>query len=152
MSLKNKLTTLMNKLEKENPNANWKNLVTGVLLLLTVLAFSTWYFTNNTSTIENDTSLSSLSEYLEQDQQNEDVQEEQDVSISPEDSENEGTTTEVTNYTEDVVQPGEGLWHFAKRVCGDGEKYNYIADENNLNVHTAKLAPGQKLKVNCGTK
>lgn len=146
MSLKTRLTDLMSKMEKENPNANWKNLVTGIALLLVVLVFSTWYFTHNPSPIENDTSLPEISDYINKDQQDTNNQEQSMV------NEDNSMVMEKKDYTQDEVQPGEGLWQFAKRVCGDGEKYNYIAEENNLNINTAKLVPGQKLKVNCGTK
>lgn len=47
-----------------------------------------------------------------------------------------------------VVQRGEGLWQVAERVCGDGEFYNEIAEENGLSAQ-ASLETGQVLKVNC---
>jgi len=47
-----------------------------------------------------------------------------------------------------IVQKGEGLWHVAQRVCGDGEKYNILANANGLNVWE-DLAEGMTLKVVC---
>lgn len=47
-----------------------------------------------------------------------------------------------------TVEQGEGLWQIAERVCGDGELYNEIAEENGLNMW-AGLETGQQLTVSC---
>lgn len=52
---------------------------------------------------------------------------------------------------ETTVLEGETLADVAARVCNDAQKASFIAEENKL-AESAKLTPGQKLKINCGMK
>lgn len=141
--LKTKVDDLIFIIKQENPNANWKNLITGTSILVLVTVFSVWYF--DTPAEEPD--------LFQQLRRNPGLQVDEDFTTN-----GKGTDSilgvgsvigdDVEEYT--IVQKSEGLWHVAKRVCGDGEKYKYLAEANNLNVRWAKLAVGQKLKIDCG--
>jgi hypothetical protein len=127
--LKEKANELMVKLKENNKDANWKNLVTGVVVLIVVLVFSIIYFSDSRLAGRgNDSILNFGSEEVS--------------GIS--DSENESFRTAI-------VQPGEGMWHVAVRMCGDGEKYIYIAEANQLGINSA-VEKGQELIINCGDK
>lgn len=139
--LKKQMETLMNRAQKENPNANWRNLVTGVVILVLVGLFSVWYFS---SAPQNDV-LNNLGTG------DIDVEVTQNGDGSMEgDSMNGENPVNMEGMVE--VLEGEGLWQVAERVCGDGEKYVYLAEENGFSVWWAPIAPGDMLKVNCGTK
>lgn len=142
-SLKTKLDDLVYIIKKENPNANWKNLATGLGILFLVAVFSIWYFRDSVSTKQDD--------FLDELRRNGGLAVPEDFTV------NGKGTGSVLSGSDDVdsegmvvVQKGEGLWHVAKRVCGDGEDYKYLAQANGLNIHWARLAEGQKLKVDCG--
>lgn len=142
-SLKTKVDDLIYIIKQENPNANWKNLVTGTSILVLVSIFSIWYF--NTS--------SGDTELVEQLRRNPSLQVEEDFTTNGKGTDSilgVGTISGADSAEYTIVQKSEGLWHVAKRVCGDGEKYKYMAAANNLDVRWAKLAVGQKLKVDCG--
>ena len=122
--LKNILNDLMNKIKKENPNANWNNLLTGFAILAILAVFSVWYFGQNTTNIESG------------------IKKESTETGNPQKDLTLGDAQEVT------VEPNEGLWQVAERVCGDGEKYNMIAEQNGLTIWST-LSDGETLKVNC---
>lgn len=137
-----KLNQVMEKIKKQNPNANWANLLTGAAVLVMVAVFSYAYFTRSQmeNTVIDDSKLL-----------------EEVTSETPEEGQPaEGTagsttpTPAATSAAGDttVVQKGEGLWHVAQRVCGDGEKYNILANANGLNVWE-ELNEGMTLKVVC---
>ena len=139
-----KLNAFMVKLRKQNPNANWANLLTGVAVLVMVAVFSYAYFTraHATNTVTNQAGSSEEVTTPQQPETNEPAvtdqgssSQEQPVPATPE----AGTT---------VVQHGEGLWQVAQRVCGDGEKYNVLANANGLSVWDG-LNEGMTLKVVC---
>ncbi len=135
MKLNNKLESIVNKFKKDNPNANWKNLITGILIIIIAGLFSVWYLSNNAQQAELITDVSNQSPEL----------------ILEENSLNGNSAVQSVNDGETVVvEAREGLWHVAKRVCGDGEAYRYMAQANNLNVRNARLAVGQELVVKCG--
>jgi len=117
------LNNFMASIRRDNPEANWGNLLTGVVILVLIAAFSIWYFGN---TSEDRGGL--LNEIFN-------AQE---------------TQTEETAGTPNIVtvQAGEGLWQVAERVCGDGEMYNLIAAENGLSVWS-EISEGQELTVSC---
>ena len=134
--LKEKLNAVMAKIKKQNPNANWANLLTGVAVLVMVAVFSYAYFTKSKggNVIINDSKL------VEQ------VTKEQPANTVDETTIPSETSIPAEETT--VVQKGEGLWHVAQRVCGDGEKYNVLANANGLNVWE-DLNEGMTLKVVC---
>lgn len=138
MKPRNKVDDIMKKLEEENPNANWKNLITGLVILLLVGIFSIWYFSNNASS-----GLNILSGGTESLFGSGDVEEAN------------GGNSVVAGAAVDeqgmvVVLEGEGLWQVAERVCGDSEKYNHLADANGYSIWWAPVVPGQELVANCG--
>lgn len=122
--IKESLDNFMKELKKENPDANWGNLVTGIIILIVIAFLSVWYF-GNPSGLNEDFSPSELSE------QNSDA-----------------FASQNTNNETTQVLKGEGLWHVAKRVCGNGEAYNVLARANNLPI-SARLSEGQVLTVVC---
>jgi len=134
--LKEKLNAVMAKIKKQNHNANWANLLTGVAVLVMVAVFSYAYFTKSKggNVIINDSKL------VEQ------VTKEQPANTVDETTIPSETSIPAEETT--VVQKGEGLWHVAQRVCGDGEKYNVLANANGLNVWE-DLNEGMTLKVVC---
>lgn len=134
--LKEKLNAVMAKIKKQNPNANWANLLTGVAVLVMVAVFSYAYFTKSKggNVIIDDSKL------VEQ------VTKEQPANTVDETTIPSETSIPAEETT--VVQKGEGLWHVAQRVCGDGEKYNVLANANGLNVWE-DLNEGMTLKVVC---
>lgn len=138
-SLKEKLDYILLAIRKDNPNANWRNLLTGVSILVLVGIFSMWYFSSSTSNADLVRDLKNMAQY----DLNMDANATQGVDVT---KESVASTSETTQ-----VQKGEGLWHVAKRVCGDGEKYNYLAKANNLNLRRSRLYTGQTLNIDCGT-
>ena len=139
--LKEQVDDIMYQIKNDEIDESTKNLLTGLGILFLVLIFSIWYFYTpaagrGTKNLYEDIKKES-SAVIEK------------VTTSKEDS--PSGIEEVQIFEEDaIVQPGEGLWTFAERVCGDGESYNYIADANNLNIHWSQLEVGQELKVVCG--
>lgn len=133
---KKKLNSVVNKVKKENPNANWKNLITGILIIVIAGLFSVWYLSNNAQQADLITDVANGDEEL----------------IFEENVTGTGSSVEqtVADGERTTVQRGEGLWHVARRVCGDGESYRYMAEANNLNVRWANLSEGQELIVQCG--
>lgn len=135
-----KLNKFMKTLKKQNPNANWANLLTGVAVLMMVAVFSYAYFTRSKG---NNVAVD-LNSALEEAAVN--------TGGSPLVVEQTPTTSEVTPETPvgetTTVQKGEGLWQVAQRVCGDGEKYNILANANGLSVWEG-LVDGMTLKVVC---
>ena len=151
-----KLNKIMEKIKKQNPNANWVNLLTGAAVLVMVAVFSYTYFTR--SKVNNAVDLDrSLEEVTKETPAGGPVKEGASEEKSPADQ-NADTMpnipaepgekgSEVTGEVA-VVQKGEGLWQVAQRVCGDGEKYNILANANGLSVWGA-LSEGMTLKVVC---
>ena len=45
-----------------------------------------------------------------------------------------------------VVQPGDTLWGIARRVCGNGARYESLAAHNKI-PNSDRINPGQKLSV-----
>lgn len=133
--LKKILNDLMNKIKKENPNANWSNLLTGFAILVILTVFSVWYFGQNTSNIDNKAG--------EENQETE-------SGIKKESTETGTSQKDLTSgdMQEITVESNEGLWQVAERVCGDGEKYNVIAEQNDLTIWST-LSDGQTLKATC---
>lgn len=139
--LKEKLNMIMEKIKKQNPNANWANLLTGVAVLVMVAVFSYAYFTKSKGgnvVIDDSKLVEQVTK--EQPANTADVTVPIDATTPTESGVPAGETT--------VVQKGEGLWHVAQRVCGDGEKYNVLANANGLNVWE-DLNEGMTLKVVC---
>lgn len=134
MSAKDSANEFMNKIKEENPDANWTNLLTGLAVILLIVVFSFWYF-NRASQGD------FLTEVEVEDGNGETVVEGENGQLSGE--EDSPAANEV------VVLEGEGLWQVAERVCGEGERYNFLADANNLTIFTA-VTPGQRLIVACG--
>ena len=145
--LKEKLNMIMEKIKKQNPNANWANLLTGVAVLVMVAVFSYAYFTKSKggNTVIDDTKL--LEQVIKEQPTNEiDATIPADANSETPPEAGEKGATPVGETT--VVQKGEGLWHVGQRVCGDGEKYNILANANGLNVWE-DLNEGMTLKVVC---
>lgn len=117
--LKQSLNNFMAAVRKDNPNANWGNLLTGIAILVLIAGFSIWYFGN--TGVEKGGLLNEIFN---------------------------GQQTEETNNSMVTVEAGEGLWQVALRVCGNGELYNRVAEENGLTIWS-KLETGQKLTVTC---
>lgn len=140
--MKDKLDEIISDISGD-AESNKKNLVTGAAILVLVGLFSVWYFTNQSS------------------QTNEQLLGVEDTSITTDGSGANLADVPGTNSPEVdasqidaegmiTVQEKEGLWQVAERVCGDGERYNFIADENGLSIWWAPTYPGQRLKANCG--
>lgn len=128
-SIKDGLDNFMDEVKKDNPEANWGNLLTGIAILVLIAGFSIWYFGNPSEERE-----SLLSEILNSNENVEEVMEQDKVS--------EGMI---------AVEEGEGLWNVAQRVCGDGEAYNVLAEANGLTIWSP-VAVGQELVVACPTQ
>jgi len=126
----------MAKMKQENPDANWANLLTGVGILVLVAIFSVWYFGSTDGVEINDSLIEQVGNGSDQG----------DVS-----SITTGPNGEIIKLEEGetAVLAGEGLWHVAERVCGDAEKYNYLADANGMSIWS-KVHEGQVLVVSCG--
>lgn len=160
--LQDRFNKIMTNIKKQNPGANWANLLTGMAVLIMVAVFSYTYFTKSKvgNTVIDD---SKLLEQVVNEQSTDKSNEENvinggkaegtsgeeetasagnDIPVSP----GEKGATLVGETT--VVQKGEGLWHVAQRVCGDGEKYNILANANGFNVWE-ELSEGITLKVVC---
>ena len=145
--LKEKLNTMMEKIKKQNPNANWANLLTGVAVLVMVAVFSYAYFTKSSggNVVIDDSKL--VEQVTKEQPANEiDATVPADANSETPAEAGEKGATPVGETT--VVQKGEGLWHVAQRVCGDGENYNVLANANGLNVWE-DLNEGMSLKVVC---
>ncbi|MFA5776565.1 MAG: hypothetical protein WC988_03375 [Patescibacteria group bacterium] len=141
--IQDQLNRIMEKMKKQNPNANWANLLTGVAVLAMVAVFSYAYFTKSKggNVVIDDSKL--VEEVTKENKTNETTGDTvPDTSAEP----GEKGATPVGETT--IVQKGEGLWHVAQRVCGDGEKYNILANANGLNVWE-ELNEGMTLKVVC---
>lgn len=137
--LKTRIEEFILILKEDNPNANWKNLVTGLVILLMAAVFSIWYFNNP----------SDQKRLIDQLRRNPSLEVNEDFTTNGKN----GNSILSSNNTQPeyvTVEKGEGLWHVAKRVCGDGEAYNHLADANGLNLHWSRLAVGQRLVVDCG--
>jgi len=129
VKLNETLNKIMEKIKEDNPKANWGNLLTGVGILVLIAFFSVWYF-GKTS---NDTGLNQIINSVKNGTPNAEVK--------------GAKETPTMNKVE--VLSGEGLWQVAERVCGDGEKYNYMSLANNLNLWS-EVKAGQVLNVDCG--
>lgn len=129
MKLNETLNKIMNKIKEDNPKANWGNLLTGIGILVLIAFFSVWYF-GKTS---NNTGLNQIINSVKNGNTNTEVQ----------------GATDMSQAKKTEVLSGEGLWQVSERVCGDGEKYNYIALVNNLNLWS-EVKAGQSLVVDCG--
>ncbi len=141
MSVKKNLDELMANVKKDNPNANWKNLMTGLVILILVALFSVWYFSSSPQ----DSNI--LDEIEGGDVSLEEVDgDANDLPALP------NNTAPLPGPDETTVLAGEGLWQVAKRVCGEGEAYVYIAEANGFNINWAPVAEGQIIKVSCGEK
>jgi len=164
--MKEKLNKFMENLRKQNPNANWANLLTGVAVLVMVAVFSYAYFTKSkTGNMVIDDSKLVKQVTGEEDGEGKESGvsgEEEGAGTEAGKEATEPTQSQTTDQTTvepgekgaepvtgtTVVQKGEGLWHVAQRVCGDGEKYNVLAVANGLNVWE-ELNEGMTLKVVC---
>lgn len=123
----------MDKMKKENPNANWSNLITGFVILVILAVFSVWYFGQNSNLTVPVTSGETVQKGI--DEKNAAVQ--------------EGENGIVQEGVQEIItQQGEGLWQVAERVCGDPEKYNLLAEQNGLTIWS-QVSEGTVLKVNC---
>jgi hypothetical protein len=131
--IKDRLDELMGNIEERNPNASWGNLLTGIGILVLIAVASVWYFgqsPNSNNIIEDLAGSIGITE------------------PSEEEGETPGTTAEIPEGMVEV-QVGEGLWQIAERVCGDPERYNYLADANGLNIWSG-IIEGQMLVIDCG--
>ncbi len=157
------LNKFMDKLKKQNPNANWANLLTGVAVLVMVAVFSYAYFTKSKTgnMVIDDSNLvkevtkgqseegdQKLGDGATEESQPTDGALDQSSEVPAETGEKGAQVVPSQNGETAVVQKGEGLWHVAQRVCGDGEKYNVLANANGLNVWE-DLNEGMTLKVVC---
>lgn len=122
--LKEKLNQFMSEVRRDNPNANWGNLLTGILILVLIAVFSVWYFGKTPEQQEN-----LIKDIIQRGTVEEEMVMEETADIA-------------------VVAEGEGLWNVAERVCGDGEAYNVLAEANGLTIWSA-VAVGQELTVVC---
>ena len=122
------LNNIMEKIKEDNPKANWGNLLTGIGILVLIAFFSVWYF----GKASNNTGLNKI------------INSVRDSTTNTQVKGAEGTS--MKNKAE--VLSGEGLWQVAERICGDGEKYNYLALANNLNLWS-EVKAGQVLIVDC---
>ncbi|OGC56320.1 hypothetical protein A3H26_01875 [candidate division WWE3 bacterium RIFCSPLOWO2_12_FULL_36_10] len=129
MKFRETLNKVMDKIKEDNPKANWGNLITGIGILVLIAFFSVWYF-GKTS---NNTGLNQIINSVKNGNIKTEVQ----------------GTTDTSQAIKVEVLSGEGLWQVAERVCGDGEKYNYMALANNLNLWS-EIKSGQSLVVDCG--
>lgn len=131
--IKTMLDKIMIRIKKENPDATWSNLLTGLGILLLVAVFSISYFgrTPGDTTVLGDSEEATSS--LTEDSKVEDL----------------GIFTTDLNKKTVIVEKGEGLWHVAKRACGNGELYNYLAKANGLNIWSSVYV-GQELVLDCG--
>lgn len=149
-----RLNKFMENLKRQNPNANWANLLTGVAVLVMVAVFSYAYFSKSrvANIVIDD---SKLVEEITKDTKGASVGKDQNpvvegetIDTSPAVTAEPGEKGSVASSATTVVQKGEGLWHVAQRVCGDGEKYNTLATANGLSVWE-ELNEGMTLKVVC---
>ena len=130
--MKEKLDLIMEKIKENNPDANWANLLTGIGILVLIAIASIWYF----GKVPPENVTENMGESSEESR----------VESSGENGEE--TSAFVSEENVVVVDAGEGLWQIAERVCGDGEQYIYIAEDNGLSMW-AELNAGQELVVNC---
>ncbi len=146
-----KLKKVMENLKKQNPNASWANLLTGVAVLVMVAVFSYAYFSRSGSDQASIDINKALEEVTKEGQDT--GQEGQPAGATVEDtapaiSAEPGEKGSTDQAETTVVLKGEGLWQVAQRVCGDGEKYNVLASANGLSVWEG-LPDGMTLKVVC---
>lgn len=156
--MKEKLTKFMENLKKQNPNANWANLLTGLAVLVMVAVFSYAYFTksNKVNLTLDDSDLVEKVTKGDSEVKEPSTTTDQGVAdtttptdeVSAVDGEKGAPVVPSQPGETTVVQKGEGLWHVAQRVCGDGEKYNVLAGANGLSVWE-ELNEGMTLKVVC---
>ena len=164
--MKEKLDKFMENLKKQNPNANWANLLTGVAVLVMVAVFSYAYFTKSKTgnmVIDDSKLVNQMTgEEAEGGKESKEIGTEEGAGTQVGKDATEPTQSQTENQTPadsgekgaeptlgtTIVQKGEGLWHVAQRVCGDGEKYNVLASANGLNVWE-ELNEGMTLKVVC---
>lgn len=133
----------MDKIKKENPDATWGNLLSGLGILVLIAVFSLWYFSRGaTPTTSESTPIETVL-----DENGDEIE----VEVL-ENGEVAGEADEVieVEFTGEMttVQEGEGLYNVAERVCGDAEKYNVLADANGLNIWS-HIPAGMELKVIC---
>ena len=136
LKIQEKIMGFVDDLKKQNPDANWANLFTGVGILVMLAVFSIWYFSNS-----NTINLEQLGQESVEQKSNEDAKK----------MDAEDTKMDQVKANETTVTEGEGLWQVAERVCGDGEKYVELANGNGL-TEWSELHTGQVLKVVCETK
>jgi len=149
--------SFMANAKKQNPNANWANLLTGAAVLVMVAVFSYAYFVKSKggNVVIDDSGL--VNEVTNSNPSNS-VDNQGSGTTGNESSENTPSDTGIPAEPGEkgaapvgettIVQKGEGLWQVAQRVCGDGEKYNILANANGLNVWEG-LNEGMTLKVVC---
>jgi hypothetical protein len=137
-TIKDRMNKVMEIIRKQNPNANWANLLTGVAVLAMVTVFSYAYFTRSKgeNVVIDDSKLVK------------EITGENKTEVATDAAPDNSAETSAPVGETTIVQKGEGLWHVAQRVCGDGEKYNVLANANGLNVWE-DLAEGMTLKVVC---
>ena len=129
---KNLLTVLMTDLKKQNEYSTWKNLTLGLSVVVLVVFLSISYFNRISRSLE----ITPLSD--------------QDTNLVKEmpKKDTKPNTQEVKQDNKVVVQEGEGLWHVAQRVCGNGEAYSALAEANNLTIDS-EVFVGQELVLQC---
>lgn len=148
------LTKFMEKIKKQNPNANWANLLTGVAVLVMVAVFSYAYFSRpkSNTTVDLNRPTGEVSGGNTTNEVGGGAQGNDgntgSVETTPEVPAEPGEKGAAVTSGTTVVQKGEGLWQVAQRVCGDGEKYNILANANGLSVWEG-LREGMTLKVVC---
>ena len=135
VNIKTLLDDFLLEIKKENPSANFRSLITGIVILFMVGTFSIWYFAKSNDPQSAKVLFESNGAY--------------DASLTLQEESLFGNEKYIPEIEYATVEKGEGLWHVAKRVCGDGEDYKYIASANGLNIHRTKLSVGQKLVVTC---
>ncbi len=137
LKIQEKANQFIADIKKQNPDANWANLFTGIGILVMLAVFSIWYFSNS-NTIN-----------LEQLDQKDTDQSANDTKVKTDTSKD--ASKNQLKADETTVNAGEGLWQVAERVCGDGEKYVALAQGNGL-TEWSELYTGQVLKIICEIK
>ena len=122
LRMRNIINDKFDVIRGRNPNATVGNLAAGTLILVLLAIFSVWYFGDRGGPEGLQNLLNRESEEMEQ-------------------------VLEMEENTV-VVEQGEGLWQLTERVCGDGELYNHVAEENGMSIWT-QLEVGQELIVSC---
>ena len=137
LKIQEKVLQFIADVKKQNPDANWANLFTGIGILVMLAVFSIWYFSNS-NTIN-----------LEQLDQKNIEQKDNNKTLDGETPKTSGENKAKENET--TVNAGEGLWQVAERVCDDGERYVALARGNGL-TEWSELYTGQVLKIVCEIK